>query len=80
MVRVEICQGTSCHLLGSRELVQAVERLPADLQERFSLCLVDCLGNCRQGPSIRIGEVTYSGVTPEILDGILRDRLDLAAD
>lgn len=73
MVKLEICQGTSCHLLGSQELVEAVNLLSADQLEQIDLCTVDCLKSCRQGPNIRINGTAFFGLTPERLVAMLEE-------
>ena len=73
--RVEICRGTSCHMLGSQELVEAVEALPAKRRTQIDLCTLDCLKSCRQGPNVRIDGVVFSGMTPERLLTILAEKL-----
>jgi NADH:ubiquinone oxidoreductase subunit E len=42
-VKVEICRGTSCHLLGSQELLAAVKSLPPERQAQLEIVMVDCL-------------------------------------
>lgn len=74
-VRVEICRGTSCHMMGSQELVEAVEALPAKRRTQIDVCTLDCLKNCRQGPNVRIDDVVFSGMTSERLLTILEEKL-----
>ncbi len=76
-IKVEICQGNSCHLLGSQELVEALEKLPAGWREQVELLRVDCLKTCRQGPNVRINQELFPGITPEVLIGLLKDKLRL---
>ena len=74
-VKVEICQGTSCHLLGSQELVDAMESLPPKRRRQIDVCTLDCLKSCRQGPNVRIDGVVFSGMTQERLLTILDEKL-----
>ena len=78
-VKVEICQGTSCHLLGCRELVEAVNALPANRRNQIDLCMVDCLKSCRKGPNVRINGMIFSGMTPDSLLAMLEERFCLTA-
>ena len=73
IVKVEICQGTSCHLLGGLELATAVRALPMEKLKQIELCTIHCLKNCRQGPSVRIDGKIYAGVTPEQLIALLEE-------
>jgi len=74
-VKIEICRGTSCHLLGSGELVEAVESLPAGQRDKIDMCTLDCLKSCKQGPNVRIDGIIFSGVTPEHLLAMLEEKL-----
>lgn len=79
IVKVEICQGTSCHLLGSQELVEAVNSLPASRLEQIELCTVDCLKSCRRGPNVSINGTVFSGLTPDQLVAMLEEHFCLTA-
>ena len=76
-IKLEICQGTSCHLLGSQELLEAVETLPDARRGMIELHRVDCLKSCRQGPNVRIDGVTISGLTADRLLGLLEEKFSM---
>jgi NADH:ubiquinone oxidoreductase subunit E len=73
---VEICSGTSCHLLGSQALFAAVESLPKDKRERVEVREVACLQGCKQGPSVKIEGRALANVTPEGLLAALAECLE----
>ena len=65
---IEICIGSSCHLKGSRELVdlftQEVEK--RNLKDKISLKGSFCKGKCnREGVTIQVDDELYTGITPE---------------
>ena len=80
---VEVCHGTACHVAGSSLITSAVEeelgvplgKTTADM--KFSLASVACMGACSQAPVMRIGELTYGGLTPDktrqIIRGLMQD-------
>lgn len=72
---LEICIGTSCHLLGSQELLGMVEALPAEEQEQIDLRGVTCLKSCGKGPNIRVNGVVILNVTLEQLEEIIHDNI-----
>ncbi len=74
-IELEICQGTSCHLLGSQELLEAVEALPDERRAAIELRRVGCLKSCRQGPNIRLDGVILSGLTADQLFGLLEEKI-----
>lgn len=71
---VEICAGTSCYLLGSQDLIDAVETLPSEKRAKIDLRGVSCLAACGRGPNVRIKGVVLSNMTPERLLQILEDN------
>ena len=78
-LKIELCQGTSCHLLGCRELVEALNSLPASRRDLIDLCMVDCLKSCRKGPNVRINGTILSGMTPDGLLAMLEEHFRLTA-
>lgn len=72
---VEICAGTSCYLLGSQDLIDAIETLPVEKREKIELRGVSCLKACGKGPNVRINHIVLSNMTPERLLQILDDNI-----
>jgi NADH:ubiquinone oxidoreductase subunit E len=62
MVKVTICIGSSCHLKGSRLIVETLQRLVAEqgLKDRVELAGQFCMGNCQNGVCVSIGDQPYS--------------------
>ena len=65
MLTVEICLGTSCHLMGAQDLMDALERLPADVRRKIDIKGVTCFKNCGKGPNIKINGELMGNATPE---------------
>ena len=68
---IRVCCTESCELAGKSEIVKQLE---SDLEikvggttsdGRFSLQWVNCLGLCKQAPSIQVNSQLYCRVTPE---------------
>ena len=78
-IKIELCQGTSCHLLGCRELVEALNSLPSSRRDLIDLCMADCLKSCRKGPNVRINGTIFSGMTPDGLLATLEEHFRLTA-
>lgn len=72
---VEICVGTSCHLLGAQDLLDAINNLPEAKKARLEVSGVHCLKNCGKGPNVRINGVVLSGVTPERMLQVIDDNI-----
>lgn len=68
-MKVEICVGTTCHLMGSNAFAEIVER--HKLKYIYIPCFNFCNGE-KKPPVIRIDDIVYEDVTPEKLDNLLR--------
>jgi len=75
---IKVCDGTACHIRGSVNLVNSIERTlgigPDETTEdgEFSLELVNCVGACALAPVMVVGETYYGNVTTESLPGIFK--------
>ncbi len=72
---IEVCLGTSCHLMGSQALLSAIEALPPERRVRIDLRGVTCLKSCRKGPTVRINGVVLAEMTPDRLLAVIEDSL-----
>lgn len=68
-MKVTICIGSSCHLKGSRQIIDRLQHLVAEknLKDEIELCGAFCMKNCVNGVSVKIGEKIYS-LTPDTVD------------
>jgi NADH-quinone oxidoreductase subunit E len=62
---VHVCMGTACHVRGASRVLQKVQELTGvkpgetDLDMKFSLETVNCLGCCALGPVVEIDGKTH---------------------
>ena len=65
-MKVTVCIGSSCHIKGSRQVVEQLQQLIADngLSEKVELGGTFCMGKCQQGVCVTVNDAFYS-VTPE---------------
>ncbi len=65
-MKVTVCIGSSCHLKGSRQVVEEMKELIAErnMQDQIELAGTFCMGNCQKGVCVMIDEEMYS-VSPE---------------
>ena len=65
-MKVTVCIGSSCHIKGSRQVVEALQRLIAqnNLGDEVELAGTFCMGKCQQGVCVTVDDAFYS-VTPE---------------
>ena len=65
---IQICVGSSCHLKGSAEIVELMQKAIADhkLETEITLAGSFCIGKCnRIGVTIQIDDDIHTGVTKE---------------
>ena len=66
MLKITVCIGSSCHIKGSRQVVEQLQYLIAEheLGEKVELGGTFCMGKCQQGVCVTVNDSFYS-VTPE---------------
>lgn len=65
-MKVTICIGSSCHIKGSRSVVEQLQELVAEnnLGDRVELSGTFCMGKCQQGVCVTVDDRFFS-VSPE---------------
>lgn len=66
MINVTICIGSSCHIKGSRIVVEKLQQLVVknELMGKVKLDGTFCMGKCQQGVCVTVDNEFFS-VTPE---------------
>lgn len=61
-MKITVCIGSSCHLKGSRQVVEQLQYLIAqhNLKEKIDLGGTFCMGNCQNGVSVTLDDKLYS--------------------
>ena len=65
---IQICVGSSCHIKGSPEIVELLQKAVAEhqLEDEITLAGSFCIGKCnRIGVTVQIDDDVYTGVTRE---------------
>ncbi len=65
-MKVTVCIGSSCHIKGSRQVVEQLQGLIAEhnLADKVELSGTFCIGKCEQGVCVTVDDEFFS-VTPE---------------
>ena len=65
-MRVTICIGSACHLKGSREIIQQLQKLVKEhgVSDKVDLNGAFCTGNCVNGVCVTVDGTLYS-LSPE---------------
>ena len=75
MLTVEICMGTSCHLMGTQDLMNVLDALPEEQRLQIEIKGVTCFKKCGKGPNVRINGELLESATPERLLEALQANL-----
>ena len=62
MLKITVCIGSSCHIKGSRQVVEQLQRLIAEngLGDKVELGGVFCMGKCQQGVCVTVNDSFHS--------------------
>ena len=65
-MKVTVCIGSSCHIKGSRQVVEQLQYLISEnnLGDKVELGGTFCMGKCQQGVCVTVNDAFHS-VTPE---------------
>ena len=66
MIKIIVCIGSSCHIKGSRQVVEQLQYLIAEnnLGDKVELGGTFCMGNCQQGVCVTVND-SFHSFTPE---------------
>lgn len=69
MLKITVCIGSSCHIKGSRQVVEQLQYLIEEnnIGDKVELGGTFCMGKCQQGVCVTVNDGFYS-VTPETVD------------
>lgn len=77
--KVHICVGTACHVRGASRILDTVEEATGikpgetDMDMKFSVETVNCLGCCALGPVMEIDGKTHGKMSPAQTASILKN-------
>lgn len=75
--RIQVCNGTGCHIEGSSMLLEEFEKHigtrtgTVTKSNLFSIEVVACLGACGNAPVVKINDVFYTNVKIEIISDLI---------
>ena len=75
-MKVTVCIGSSCHIKGSRQVVERLQKLidENNLGDKVELGGTFCLGKCQQGVCVNVDEEFHS-VTPENVNEFFENEI-----
>jgi NADH:ubiquinone oxidoreductase subunit E len=75
-MKVIVCIGSSCHIKGSRQVVEKLQTLieANKLSDKVELGGTFCMGKCQQGVCVTVDEEFHS-VTPENAEEFFKNEI-----
>ncbi len=77
-MNIQICVGSSCHIKGSAEIVELLQKAIAEheLDDEITLSGSFCTGKCnRVGVTLQVDEEIYTGVTVESFNEFWNEKV-----
>ena len=75
-MKVTVCIGSSCHIKGSRQVVEQLQYLIAanNLDDKVELGGTFCMGKCQQGVCVTVDN-SFHSVTPETVEEFFKNEV-----
>ena len=69
MLKITVCIGSSCHIKGSRQVVEQLQCLIAEnnIGDKVELGSTFCMGKCQQVVCVTVND-SFHSVTPESVE------------
>ena len=77
--QLNVCMGTACHVRGAGRVLDTLQDLvgigpgETDLELKFSLETVNCLGCCALGPVVEVNGKTHGKISPSKTSEVLEN-------
>lgn len=75
-MKVTVCIGSSCHIKGSRQVVERLQFLinEKNISDKVELGGTFCMGKCQQGVCVTVDNDFFS-VTPDAVDTFFNENI-----
>lgn len=75
-MKITVCIGSSCHIKGSRQVVEGLQLLISDnnLSDKVEIGGTFCMGQCQKGVCVAVEEQIFS-VTPDTVDNFFEQHV-----
>ncbi|MGM0640066.1 MAG: NAD(P)H-dependent oxidoreductase subunit E [Thermotogota bacterium] len=77
-MKIEICVGTTCHLMGSSSIIEALEDIEEKIKDKIEIKYTTCFELCHgqmKPPIIKIDNKFYEDINPEKIKMIVRNKI-----
>ncbi|MBO5333232.1 MAG: NAD(P)H-dependent oxidoreductase subunit E [Clostridia bacterium] len=75
-MKITVCIGSSCHVKGSRQVVEGIQNLITEnsLEDKVELGGTFCLGKCQQGVCVTVDDNFFS-VSPDTVGDFFNNEV-----
>lgn len=75
-MKITVCIGSSCHIKGSRQVVQELQYLihENNLGDKVEFAGTFCMGKCQQGVCVTVDD-TFFSVTPDTVKDFFNENV-----
>lgn len=75
-MKITVCIGSSCHIKGSRQVVEQLQYLVNEngLKDQVELAGTFCMGRCQQGVCVTVDDAFFS-VSPDTVKGFFEENV-----
>ena len=75
-MKITVCIGSSCHLKGSRKIVESLQNRirTNNLDDKVELAGTFCLGQCQKGVCVNVDETLFS-VSPDTVEQFFEENV-----
>ena len=75
-MKVTVCIGSSCHIKGSRQVVEKLQELIAanNLGDKVEMAGTFCMGQCQRGVCVTVDEAFHS-VSPDTVEAFFEKEI-----
>ncbi len=75
-MKITVCIGSSCHIKGSRRVVEQLQKLISanNLDGKVDLCGTFCLGECQKGVCVTVDDIFHS-VSPDTVEDFFKNEI-----
>ena len=75
-MKLTVCIGSSCHIKGSRQVVEQLQRMinENNIADKVTLSGAFCMGKCQQGVCVTFNDNFYS-VTPANVEEFFKNEV-----
>ena len=75
-MKITVCIGSSCHIKGSRHVVEKLQKLieQNNLEDKVELSGNFCMGRCQDGVCVSLDDKFFS-LTPECVESFFEENV-----